>query len=98
MIIGYAWHRPTAGLAAQQRDLTAAGAERIFAEQVSSVASRARLTECLAFLEPQQASNYTVYSGLSNGVRLSPIICSSFLKLLGAPIMPSPFGVSSQFD
>ena len=32
----------TAGLAAQVRDLTAAGAERIFSEQVSSVASRAR--------------------------------------------------------
>jgi DNA invertase Pin-like site-specific DNA recombinase len=53
MIIGYARTSTTdqtAGLAAQERDLTAAGAERIFAEQVSSVASRARLTECLTFL------------------------------------------------
>jgi Resolvase, N terminal domain len=53
MIIGYARTSTTdqtAGLAAQARDLTAAGAERIFAEQVSSVVSRAKLTECLAFL------------------------------------------------
>jgi DNA invertase Pin-like site-specific DNA recombinase len=53
MIIGYARTSTTdqtAGLAAQARDLTAAGAERIFSEQVSSVASRAKLTECLAFL------------------------------------------------
>jgi DNA invertase Pin-like site-specific DNA recombinase len=53
MIIGYARTSATdqtAGLAAQKRDLAAAGAERIFAEQVSSVASRARLTECLTFL------------------------------------------------
>jgi DNA invertase Pin-like site-specific DNA recombinase len=39
-----------AGLEAQQRDLLAAGAERVFAEQVSSVAERAKLAECLAFL------------------------------------------------
>jgi len=53
MIIGYARTSTidqAAGLAAQARDLTAAGAERIFSEQVSSVASRAKLTECLAFL------------------------------------------------
>ena len=53
MIIGYARTSTTdqtAGLAAQERDLTAAGAERIFSEQVSSVASRAGLTECLTFL------------------------------------------------
>jgi DNA invertase Pin-like site-specific DNA recombinase len=53
MIIGYARTSTadqTAGLAAQARDLTAAGAERIFSEQVSSVASRTRLTECLSFL------------------------------------------------
>ena len=40
----------TAGLDAQARDLKAAGAERIFSEQVSSVAKRAKLAECLAFL------------------------------------------------
>ena len=40
----------TAGLDAQTRDLKAAGAERIFSEQVSSTAKRAKLAECLAFL------------------------------------------------
>jgi DNA invertase Pin-like site-specific DNA recombinase len=39
-----------AGLAAQERDLKAAGATKLFTEQVSSVAQRARLAECLAFL------------------------------------------------
>jgi DNA invertase Pin-like site-specific DNA recombinase len=45
-------------LAAQERDLTAAGAERIFTEQVSSTAKRARLAECLAFL--RQGDELTV--------------------------------------
>jgi DNA invertase Pin-like site-specific DNA recombinase len=43
MLIGYArtsTHDQTAGLAAQQQALTDAGCEKIFAEQVSSVASR----------------------------------------------------------
>ena len=42
-------NRQAAGLAAQKRDLTAAGAERIFGEQVSSTAKRVKLAECLAF-------------------------------------------------
>jgi DNA invertase Pin-like site-specific DNA recombinase len=53
MIVGYcrtSTSDQTAGLAAQERDLKAAGAERIFGEQVSSVAKRAKLAECLAFL------------------------------------------------
>jgi DNA invertase Pin-like site-specific DNA recombinase len=53
MFIGYArtsTAEQAAGLAAQERDLTAAGAERVFKEQVSSVAQRAVLTECLGFL------------------------------------------------
>jgi DNA invertase Pin-like site-specific DNA recombinase len=55
MIIGYArtsTAEQEAGLAAQERDLKAAGAERVFAEQVSSVAARAQLTEALGFLRP----------------------------------------------
>ena len=58
MIIGYArtsTAEQAAGLAAQKRDLTAAGAEKIFAEQVSSVAQRTALTECLAFLREGDA-------------------------------------------
>jgi DNA invertase Pin-like site-specific DNA recombinase len=53
MLVGYARTSTTdqnAGLDAQKRDLTAAGAERIFAEQVSSVATRPALADCLAFL------------------------------------------------
>jgi DNA invertase Pin-like site-specific DNA recombinase len=40
----------TAGLAAQERDLHAAGAEKLFSEQVSSVAERRALADCLGFL------------------------------------------------
>ncbi len=53
MLIGYARTSTadqTAGLAAQERDLRAGGCERIFAEQVSSVAQRAKLDECLRFV------------------------------------------------
>ena len=45
MIVGYArtsTSDQTAGLAAQERDLRAAGAERVFSELVSSVAQRDR--------------------------------------------------------
>ena len=47
---GLATTDQAAGLAAQERDLTAAGAERIFGEQLSSVAKRVKLAECLAFM------------------------------------------------
>lgn len=53
MIIGYARTSTTdqlAGLEAQKRDLQAAGAERVFSERVSSIATRPELRECLAFL------------------------------------------------
>jgi DNA invertase Pin-like site-specific DNA recombinase len=50
MIVGYARTSTAeqhAGLDAQTRDLAAAGAEEIFAEQVSSVAQRPKLVEAL---------------------------------------------------
>jgi DNA invertase Pin-like site-specific DNA recombinase len=53
MIIGYgrtSTFDQAAGLAAQERDLAAAGATKMFTEQVSSIAKRDRLAECLAFL------------------------------------------------
>src|SRR3954451_24694190 len=53
MIVGYgrtSTTDQTAGLAGQERDLVAAGATKVFTEQVSSVAQRAKLSECLAFL------------------------------------------------
>ena len=61
MIVGYArtstWDQ-TAGLAAQ-RDLKAAGAEKVFSEQASSVAQRTKLNECLAFLRDGDALTVT---------------------------------------
>ena len=53
MIVGYArtsTSDQTAGLAAQERELTAVGAERIYSEQVSSMAQRSRLDDCMSFI------------------------------------------------
>ena len=53
MIVGYArvsTADQAAGLAAQERDLKAVGAKKLFVEKVSSVAQRAGLAECLRFL------------------------------------------------
>ena len=62
MIVGYAqtstWDQ-TARLAAQQRDLKAAGAEKVFSEQASSVAQRTKLNECLSFLRDGDALTVT---------------------------------------
>jgi DNA invertase Pin-like site-specific DNA recombinase len=66
MNIGYARTSTTdqaAGLAAQERDLTAAGAERFFGEQVSSVAKRMKLAECLAFLRDGDVLTVTQQTG-----------------------------------
>jgi DNA invertase Pin-like site-specific DNA recombinase len=52
MMIGYArtsTAEQIAGLAAQERDLRAAGCESLYSEQLSSVAERAKLAECLRF-------------------------------------------------
>jgi DNA invertase Pin-like site-specific DNA recombinase len=53
MLVGYArtsTAEQDAGLEAQIRDLAGAGCTKLFTEQVSSVARRAALSECLAFL------------------------------------------------
>ena len=53
MLIGYARTSTTeqaAGLEAQDRDLRAVGCERVFSEQVSSVAQRSGLEDALAFV------------------------------------------------
>lgn len=53
MLIGYArtsTAEQIAGLDAQVRDLKSAGAEKVFSEQVSSVAQRAQLKTCLEFV------------------------------------------------
>ena len=53
MTVGYgrtSSAEPIADLAGQERDLTAAGAERVFVEQVSSMAEQSVLAGRLAFL------------------------------------------------
>lgn len=53
MLVGYARTSTVeqeAGLAAQERDLRGAGAEKIFSEQVSSVAKRAQLEAAIDFV------------------------------------------------
>jgi DNA invertase Pin-like site-specific DNA recombinase len=53
MLIGYCRTSTTdqqAGLAAHERDLLATGVEKVFAEQVSSVAPSAALKACLEFI------------------------------------------------
>lgn len=58
MLVGYARTSTVdqvAGLEAQERDLRAAGCERLFSERVSSVAQRAGLQEALAFLREGDA-------------------------------------------
>ena len=53
MLVGYARtssEDQTAGIEAQERDLAAYGIERLYAEQVSSMAERAQLAACLLFL------------------------------------------------
>ena len=50
MLVGYArtsTAEQEAGLAAQERDLKCAGCERLFSEQVSSVAERLQLAAAL---------------------------------------------------
>ncbi len=58
MLVGYARTSTTdqvAGLEAQERDLRAAGCERVFSERVSSVAPRAGLKEALGFVRDGDA-------------------------------------------
>jgi DNA invertase Pin-like site-specific DNA recombinase len=58
MLIGYGRTSTTdqqAGLEAQERDLRAAGAEKVFTERVSSVAKREALAACLGFLREGDA-------------------------------------------
>jgi DNA invertase Pin-like site-specific DNA recombinase len=58
VIVGYARTSTVdqqAGLDAQVRDLKAGGAEKVFAEQVSSMAERPQLKACLAYLRDGDA-------------------------------------------
>jgi DNA invertase Pin-like site-specific DNA recombinase len=58
MLVGYARTSTTdqkAGLDAQERDLRAAGTEKVFQEQVSSIAQRSGLKVCLEFMREGDA-------------------------------------------
>jgi DNA invertase Pin-like site-specific DNA recombinase len=71
MLVGYARTstiEQAAGLEAQRRDLLAAGAEDIFAEQVSSVAARAQLEAALRHLRKGDALVVTKIDRLARSV------------------------------
>jgi DNA invertase Pin-like site-specific DNA recombinase len=72
MIIGYARTstlEQVAGIEAQLRDLTAAGAERIFQEQVSSVAARQQLDAALDFVREGDVFTVTKLDRLARSVQ-----------------------------
>ncbi len=72
MIIGYARTSTTeqaAGLEAQQRDLAAAGVERVFSEQTSSVGTRRALVDALDFLREGDVLVVTKLDRLARSVR-----------------------------
>ena len=70
MLVGYArtsTSDQTAGLAAQERDLKAAGCEKLFTEQVSSVADRDKLKALLEFVREGDAVMVTKPDRLARG-------------------------------
>jgi DNA invertase Pin-like site-specific DNA recombinase len=72
MIVGYARTSTTdqmAGLEAQQRDLEAAGVERVFSEQTSSVGPRKVLEEALDFIRRDDVLTVTKLDRLARSVR-----------------------------
>ncbi len=71
LILGYARTSTTeqiAGLEAQERDLQAAGVERIFREQTSSVGARAQLDAALDYLRDGDALVVTKIDRLARSV------------------------------
>ncbi len=72
MIVGYARTSTTdqmAGLESQQRDLEAAGVERVFSEQTSSVGPRKALEEVLEFIRRDDVLTVTKLDRLARSVR-----------------------------
>jgi DNA invertase Pin-like site-specific DNA recombinase len=72
MLVGYARTstvEQVAGLEAQLRDLKAAGCERVFHEQVSSVTDRPKLAEALQFLREGDKLVVTKLDRLGRNVR-----------------------------
>ena len=72
MIVGYARTSTAdqeAGFAAQPRDLEAAGCERLFSEQVSSMGGRAQLEAALDFVREDDVFVVTKLDRLARSVR-----------------------------
>jgi DNA invertase Pin-like site-specific DNA recombinase len=72
MLIGYARTstiEQAAGLEAQERDLKAIGVEKLFTEQVSSVAERAQLEAALDFCRARDALVVTRLDRLARSIR-----------------------------
>src|SRR6202020_2179883 len=81
MLIGYARTSTIdqeAGLEAQERDLKAIGVEKLFSEQVSSVAERAQLEAALDFCRARDALVVTRLDRLARSIR---DLCSIVDKL-----------------
>ena len=71
MLVGYArtsTAEQEAGLAAQERDLKRAGCERLFSEQVSSVAQRLQLAAALDFVRDGDKLIVTRLDRLARGM------------------------------
>ena len=71
MIVGYARTSTTeqvAGFEAQDRDLRAAGVERIFAEQVSSIGERVQLEAAIGFVREGDVFTVTKLDRLARSV------------------------------
>jgi DNA invertase Pin-like site-specific DNA recombinase len=72
MIVGYARTstvEQTAGFEAQERDLKAAGVEKVFAEQVSSVAERGQLEAALDYAREGDVLVVTKLDRLARSIR-----------------------------
>jgi DNA invertase Pin-like site-specific DNA recombinase len=81
VIVGYArtsTAEQRAGLDAQMRNLTAAGAEQIFSEQVSSVAQRPKLAKCLGFLRESDTLRVTRPDRLARSTHELPKIAENW--------------------
>lgn len=72
MIVGYARTSTadqSAGLNAQERDLQAFGAERVFAEQISSIAKRPALEQALDFIREGDTLVVTKLDRLARSIK-----------------------------
>ena len=77
-----------AGLEAQQRDLVARGCEKIFVEQVSSVAQRQQLQACLEFVREGDTLIVTKLDRLARSVpNLIEIVATLEAKRVGLHVL-----------